>query len=156
MIEWRMEIAKKEIPVRKSALLAALSCAAVTFCFAVLPAHAGSVSILNCFGQQIRIGAYNSNDGLMAIAYKDACVSAEKSATINCATSQCKIKLWNGCSASIVNALTGAPMSGSQVYYNGQLYDMKGFASLAVERGIARKGTTALTCSQVTKLMATR
>lgn len=114
-----------------------------------VPASAGSVNILNCFGASIQVATYNSNDGLLMIAYKDACVPAGRAASLSCATSSCKVKLWQGCPGSLSNALQpNGAIKGSWIYHNGSTYPMDVAVEKALSKGVVAAGTKSLTCEQ--------
>lgn len=124
-------------------------------------ALAGTVSVLNCTNfPALQVGGYNSNDGLRAIAYKDACIKGGrgKSASVACATSACFVKIWTSCPGGVQDAgVTKQAVSGALLYYNGTLYSVAGLVKIGIDKKVLPAGTKSLDCNQFDKLyQATR
>ncbi len=114
-------------------------------------AFAGSVSILNCTHDNYLVGAYNSNDPVMMIAYKDACIHGySKSASLSCATLACKIKVWqNTCIGGPTGFKTSGAVSGHWFLAGSNMYSMTDTAAQMVKLGMVPAGTKTLSCSQI-------
>lgn len=124
-------------------------------------ASAGTVNILNCTNfPALQVGGYNSNDGLRAIAYKDACIKGGrgKSAAVSCATPACFVKVWTSCPGGVQDAgVTQQAVSGALLYYNGTLYSVPTLIKIGVEKKVLAAGTKSIDCNQFDKLyQATR
>lgn len=137
-------------------------------------AHAGNVSVLNCTKNAATVAAYNSDDSVMLIAYKSACVQGNgQTASVSCATSKCHLKVWlttcrPGPSGFLVTQLRrsrragpvgllgseskGAGVSGQYVLLGEQLYSMNSVVESSINAGIVPAGTTSVSCDQIRRL----
>jgi len=116
---------------------------------------AGSVTILNCSNaDRAQVASYNGNDAVRFIAYNSTCMGGRgQSATLNCATSTCIIKLWpSTCIGGPTGFSTSSPLSGRQIYYNSQLYPETVAIQNGIKGGILSADTKSLDCNLVDKL----
>lgn len=121
-------------------------------------ARAGNVSVLNCTKNAATVAAYNSDDPVMLVAYKSACVQGNgKTASVSCATSKCHLKVWlttclPGPTGFLSTKSMGAGASGAQVLFAEQLYPMDYLVDGLTKAGVVPTGTKAVSCDQLRQL----
>jgi hypothetical protein len=112
-------------------------------------AEAGSLRILNCANQRVQVATYNSNDSVMVVAYKDACLAGrDKAVTLTCASQACKVSYWPSCPGVTGRANSTSTRTGTWIFHNGTLRAMDPMLKFAVNKGHVPAGTKELNCAQ--------